>query len=690
MLNNLTLLMMSFGMLVLGSLYDDPLVLTGNMHHLRIEGEREWNEFSELPESADLELTFESRQNSIEWSLRLRQYDVKQRWAVSVNGQELGHLQVDENDMVVYFPVPAGALLGGSNVLHIHQLEHSAMIPDDILVGEIFLAQKSVREDLSEGEVEIEVLDEDLQHFIPSRVTILNENGALQTTAAVSNDHLAVRPGTLFTSTGKLRFAVPAGNYTLYAGRGFEYSLDSKEISVSRGNKEVHHMQIRREVPTAGYVSSDTHIHSRTHSGHGDATVEERMITLAAEGVELPIATDHNKHIDYRAIAKKMKVLDYFTPVIGNEVTTNKGHFNVFPVAEQARIPDYQLGDWQSILADIYRTPNVTVAILNHPRDKHSGITPFGPDLFNPSVGENVRGWAMNFNAVEVLNSGATQSDVLQLFHDWMALLNRGYQITPIGSSDSHDVARHFVGQGRTYIRCDDRDPANIDVSTATRNLLQGQVMVSYGLLAEMTIAGKYRSGDLVRMPQESIDVSVRILGPHWTSASTLQLYANGQLVRTLDVEQDSEQGFPVGVKWAGSLQLPRSRHDIHLVAIALGPGIDGAYWKTAKPYQSKSSEWHPKVVGCSGAIWIDVDGDGRRTSAYDYAKDIFIKSKGDLSNLIELLEDYDESVVAQTAHLWQKSGTALWGLKLDELLSSAAESTRKGFRMYQKSLNIN
>jgi len=414
------------------------------------------------------------------------------------------------------------------------------------------------------------------------------------------------------------------------------------------------------------------------------------MITLAAEGIELPIATDHNKHIDYRVFAEKMKVMDYFTPVIGNEVTTNKGHFNVFPVAEKTRIPDYKLGDWQSILADIYQTPDVKVAILNHPRDRHSGITPFGPELFHPIVGENLEGWAMNFNAMEVINSGATQTDVLMLFHDWMALLNRGYQITPVGSSDSHDVARHFVGQGRTYIRCDDRDPANIDIATATTNLLQGQVMVSYGLLTEMTIADKYRSGDLVRMPQDLIDLSIRVLGPHWSSASTLQLYANGQLVRTLDIDKDSDNGLPVGVKWAGNLQFPRPEHDVHLVAIALGPGIDGAYWKTAKPYQPKSSEWHAKVVGCSGAIWLDVDGDGRKTSAYDYANSVFLKSKGNLSRLIELLEHYDEAVAAQTANLWQKSGVPLWGVELDDLLKTAAESTRDGFRMYQKVQDTN
>ena len=84
---------------------------------------------------------------------------------------------------------------------------------------------------------------------------------------------------------------LPAGEYTVYAGRGFEYSLASQAIAVSVGKQAHLAMAIRREVPTEGYVACDTHVHTLTHSGHGDATVEERMITLAAEGIELPIAT---------------------------------------------------------------------------------------------------------------------------------------------------------------------------------------------------------------------------------------------------------------------------------------------------------------------------------------------------------------------------------------------------------------
>jgi hypothetical protein len=500
-----------------------PLSIALGLHHLRATHVREWSDFPETADAERLEVTFHAPHgNDTEWTLQWRQQDVKQTWRITVNGAPLAELVQDENDMVVYVAVPAGSVRTGENKLAISQANPA--IADDIRVGEVLLHQRARLDVLSQAQVEIEVRDADTKELVPSRLTIVRENGSLQTTAAVSNDELAVRPGTIYTASGKARFKLPAGAYIIYAGRGFEYSLAAEKITLKAGDTERRRLTIRREVPTEGYVACDTHIHTLTHSGHGDATVEERMITLAAEGIELPIATDHNRHVDHEPFARRLKVRQYFTPVIGNEVTTPAGHFNIFPVAAGAEIPDYGQADWKLTFDAIFRTPGVKVVILNHARDLHSGVRPFGPRLFNDAVGVNVEGWQMRFNAMEVVNSSANQTDNMRLFHDWMALLNRGYQVTPVGSSDSHDVARHFVGQGRTYVRCDDRDVANIDVGQAVDSFLRGRVLVSYGLLTELTVDGKYRSSDLAPLADRKLAVAVRVLGPHWVKATKVLL----------------------------------------------------------------------------------------------------------------------------------------------------------------------
>jgi hypothetical protein len=119
------------------------------------------------------------------------------------------------------------------------------------------------------------------------------------------------------------------------------------------------------------------------------------------------------------------------------------------------------------------------------------------------------------------------------------------------------------------------------------------------------------------------------------------------------------------------------------LVAIATGPGVDGFYWKTAKPYQPTSPEWTSQVVGCSGAVWLDVDGDGRRTAAYDYARRIVDGTRGDVQQLLTRLARYDQAVAAQTAHLLQSSGISLIADDVQGALAKSDKQVQDGFRTY-------
>jgi hypothetical protein len=657
------------------------IVIKDSMVHLRQDGPREWSTFKKTPDADSLMVEFDVTNPASEYTLRLRQEDLKQVWRLTINGKKVADLHRDENAMVVYFPIASGFLKAGKNTLNIKPA--SSKTPDDIMVGEILLLTGNITQHLSISQLDVRVVDADSHATLPSRITVIRTDGALQQTGATTNDHLAVRPGTIYTANGTATIPLPAGTYEVFAGRGFEYSLAKKKVTLAAGATQALTLSIRREVNTKGYVSCDTHVHTRTHSGHGDSTVQERMITLAGEGIELPIATDHNVHIDHHPFAKEMHVRKYFTPVIGNEVTTKTGHFNVFPISAKATPPDHTSADWAVTFNNIERTPGAKVIILNHARDVHSGVRPFGPKLFNDAVGVNVEGWKLRANAMEVINSSATQTDIMQLFHDWMTLLNRGHQITPVGSSDSHDVARHFVGQGRTYIRCDDRDPGNIDVDMAVDNFLQGRVTVSCGLLTKITVNEKYSSGELARVPDDEVRIRVEVHAPHWIEASRVMLFANGVLLKEVETKANDDGAMPLGMKYVDIWKIPKPKHDVHLVAIAVGPGIEGSFWKTAKAYQPTSDVWLPQVIGCSGAIWLDVDEDGRPTSAFDYAQRTFAASKGDLVAGLEQLKNFDEAVAAQAAHLYQTAGKSLVAPATQKKISTSSESTKAGFRRY-------
>ncbi len=651
-----------------------PTPLTPRMHHLRAAGEREWSDFPREPEAPALSLRFPARRNAAEWAVRLRQQDVKQIWKVVLNGKELGRLQPDENDMVVYFGVPVGGLVDGENRLLVEQVGRT---PDDVRVGEVALDARPLDRVLSEATVEVTVREAG-KHPVPCRITVVNDKGALVTTGAVSGDGLAVRPGVIYTRDGKARFGLPAGDYTVFAGRGFEYAVDSVAVSLRAGDSARKSLTLRREVPTEGFVSCDTHVHTLSYSGHGDATIDERVLTIAGEGVELPVATEHNRQVDYHAAAVKHGVRDFFTPLVGNEVTTGVGHFNVFPVRAGGPRPDHRARDWKSAFASIAEQTAAPVVVLNHPRDRHSGFRPFGPERHLALTGEDLDGWELRANAMEVVNSGAQQSDVMRPFRDWFGLLNRGLALAPVGASDSHDVSRFFVGQGRTYVRCKDDRPGRIDVAEAVRSFREGRVLVSCGLLADITVDGRHGPGDLVPAGAE-VKVAVRVLGPAWATAERVELYANGHKIRAAQIED----GKRAGVKWSGEWALPRFRHDVHLVAVATGPAVTGLFWPIAKPYQPTSPVVERRVVGATGAVWVDGDGDGKRSSAFGYARRLMAEAGGEWPKLVRALGAYDEAVGAQAAGLLRSRGVSPQGADVRAAARAAGAHVERGFQAH-------
>jgi hypothetical protein len=652
--------------------------LDPDLHHLRTTESREWSEFPLRADQKKLRIQFNAEKNQTEYTLQVRQLNVKQTWQIELNNSYLTHLHLNEYDLTSYFPIPAGMLNNGENELLIHQANQE---PDDILVGEIKIHRHPLDSILNEGTIQIDVIDQVSGRLLPSRITIVNDSYSLQSVGASSRNTIAVRPGAIYTGNGSATFGLPKGEYTIYAGRGMEYGVDSTQITIS-GNQETlqRTLSIRHEVDTNGYISSDTHIHTFTHSGHGDATADERMLTIAGEGIELPITTEHNQHVDYSDVASNMRMTDYFTTVTGNEVTTPLGHFNVFPVEEGSTPPNTQIDNWSTLFSDIYDTPGVSVVILNHGRDDHGGFTPLNNENFNALTGEFLEELHPQFNAMEVVNSGAHQSDMMQLFRDWFTMTNRGYDVTPIGSSDAHDVNRYILGQARTFIQLPDEDPSNINIVEAAKQLVDGKVAVGMGLFTEISVNGTYGPGNHASI-NDSINVHVKVQGPDWVDANVIELYRNGEKIRSEKIESNNV----AGTKWEGSWTLEKYNHDSFLVAIARGPGIKKPYWPIARPYQPDTIEWNPEVIGATGAVWLDEDGNGEKNSAYEYAKDLVELSEGSLEILVEELERFDQAVAIQAAGILFDIQPTVLPLsdEMDRLIQSSSNHVREGFEKY-------
>ncbi|MEM1295712.1 MAG: hypothetical protein AAGH89_10135 [Verrucomicrobiota bacterium] len=574
---------------VIGNLSAETIVLDESFHHIRNTQKREWSSFPPLPEATSLELDF-SLKDAEKWKfLTFRQAEVKQTWIVNLNGRKIGQLPRDHNDLEHQLELPPGLLQEGDNTL---QVSTASSAPDDIRIGSFALQSEDLEARAGASGYAMRVVDESGE-ALPCRFTIVKaDSGTLALLSASSNDRQAVRTGVVYALDGKLNIRLVPGRYRVYVGRGFEYELLKLPIDIAAGQMSLpkEPVTLRRQVPTPGLVACDAHLHTYEFAKHGDCTLIERLISIAGEGVELPISTEHNQHIDYAPEAVRIGASAFFTPVIGCEVTTQEGHFNSWPIEKDATPAEHKLRPWKEIFRNIYKTPGVKVCILNHGRDIHGGFTPFSPSHWSLRSGSFTDGRILRANGMEVLNSGATKCDPLLLANDWMALVRSGTPIAAFGTSDSHTVNFAIPGQGRTYLPIPDGDPSNLDVHAAAEAVINGQTYVSFGLLTKISHEGE--------------KITASVWGPDWTRAEELTLFVNGSARRKFRISESegNAAGKKFSTTWtATDLKVKRGQF---VVAIATGPGITEAYWPMMPPYQAESSNFTPYVLGISPPIY--------------------------------------------------------------------------------------
>jgi hypothetical protein len=523
--------------------------------------------------------------------LAVRHAHVNDRWVLLVNGTAVGDLRRGEEPGETLLAVPAGLLVEGENVLAIEPERAS----DDIVVGDLRLHAATLRELLDLRPVRVTVSDEEGRP-LPARVTLSDAQGAPAPVHLATRELAAVRDGLLYAADGVATCEVPAGLWQVHATRGPEWSLGAAALDLrGEGPGEVA-LVLRREVDTTGWIAADTHLHTVTFSGHGDATLTERVVTLAGEGVELAVATDHNHHTDYGPELQRLQLSRWTTPVTGNEVTTEIGHFNAFPLDPAGAKPDHTLTGWVALVEGI-RGAGARVVILNHPRWPARESGPFGVLGLDPFTGARVGDVPLRFDAIELVNATNEKEDPELLLTDWFALLNRGERLVAAGSSDSHTVIDP-AGQGRTYVRSASDDPARLDVPALCDAIAEGRSTLSLGLFAEVGVEGRGGPGDVVT-PDGELDVVLRVAAPGWIRPREARVLLDGVVVAR--AELPDPEGRPTDVR----LKLPvplAARHDAWLVCVVQGDGVTGPWWRTMNPF----------TLAVTNPVWLDVDGDGR------------------------------------------------------------------------------
>ncbi len=450
-----------------------------------------------------------------------------------------------------------------------------------------------------------------------------------------------------------------------------EWGLARQTVSVADGTTAVD-LRLRRQVDTTGFIAADTHIHTVTFSGHGDATIEERMVTLAGEGVELAVATDHNHQTDYEPYQTQMELNPFFTPVTGNEVTTKNGHLNGFPLPPGGPVPDHLETNWVKLVADI-RLKGAKVVILNHPRYPDPQNNPLTRFRFNRASGDRFNGPAFTFNAMELANACSPSTlareelteDPLRLLTDWFAIQNRGEKIIGVGGSDSHTVDDP-VGQARTYIRSSTDDPARLDVDELCRNFLAGDTSVSYGIFAEVTVNGRHHPGELVRPADGKVQVRLRVAAADWVKPRRALVFLNGLPVAEQQLAPKPGEAFDQRLEFS----IPAPKHDAHLVCAVFGDGITEPFWKTLARF----------TAAVTNPLYLDSDGDGKYQSPRETARQRLATCDGTLPAVWDKLAQADDALAGQMLGLLYLTRDADFVQQLDARVRATAD----GRKLYQ------
>jgi hypothetical protein len=430
---------------------------------------------------------------------------------------------------------------------------------------------------------------------VPGRLTVLKPDVDLVALGGPFGDRHAVREDVCYAMDGTGELVLPAGVCEILASRGIEWTLDRRRVEIPAGGRVDLTLEIAPAVDTTGMVGGDFHLHTLTHSGHGDSNMPERIVSLLGEGVDFAVATDHNRNIDYRPTIDSLGAGDHITSMVGNEVSTPAGHFNAFPL-DPARPPVPSRLSAAPPLFGLLRAETnalgvVPIIQVNHPR--WEGIDYFSQAELDETTGSSDSPrWSPDFDAIEVLNENClwgwrdpedspgieTGSQTHSSMRDWYALLDTGHRAIATGNSDSHSVKANFAGVPRNYLTSSTDDPGAIDPREMIDALRRGEVVVTSGPIVRASIPDRGIHDDPRMATADAngdVVIAVEIQAAPWIDVDRIRVIRNGDEISTITVSPDRDR-----VRFEEDIRVPMDEDGWIVLLVegddSLAPMIEG------------------------------------------------------------------------------------------------------------------
>jgi len=407
----------------------------------------------------------------------------------------------------------------------------------------------------------------------PSNTGVLND---------VSRDVLTAGYAALAFAgaNGVAELDVEPGTYQVYVSRGGEWSLFSAPVTLSGGATTVVNARIAQVVDSAGFISSDYHVH-QVNSPDSRIANARRVESFAAEGVDNLIATDHDAISDLGPVIDSLGLAPFLHTTIGEEITSfDYGHFNAYPQAvDAARPASGGSTDWAGAAAPGADFPSLgsyglspaqieaaakakpqnaglpTVVQINHisshfeplridtaQTPPRSNLGPCPGSVANPCatffrLDPALPNLFHAFAALELWN-GSNNTHQTQFVDQrigiWMNLLNQGIVSTAIADTDTHTVVDLETAGARTWTPSSSDAPSAISDAEIAQAVSGGRAVGGQGVyvqtrlvegaaLADFSLGGS----TLVSATDGSVDLVIHVQAPVWAPYDTIEIYRN-------------------------------------------------------------------------------------------------------------------------------------------------------------------
>lgn len=462
------------------------------------------------------------------------------------------------------------------------------------------------------GRVRISVRDAETGARIHSRARIIAANREMP--VALGPDYAADGAGdSVVMPTGDALVSLPPGRYRVLVTHGPEWTLHDEAIEVTETFRPDVQALLSRVVNTGEWVACDFHVHA-SPSPDSHVTLEDRIASLIAEGVQFAVPTDHNHVTDYGPAILATHA-EGFGTVSGAEITTADpilGHFNAFPLPINTTMPGNGAPNYLGVTPDslftaVHQIDPDTVVQVNHPR-LEGGIGYFDRAEFDPTTGIARNPYSDHFDLMEVWNGFdlARKPAFDRVFGEWLAMLTRGRHITATGNSDSHLVRYQWAGYPRTYVFA----PRGAGESRElVRSLRAGHAFVTSGPFLQATIDEK-GPGDTAALHDHMAHVHVIVQAPPWMDISSVELWSGSAMVGNWAVPPlhapATRRGAAARPLRVDPIRVNREieiefHEDSYLVVLVRGERpMDDYFGRNSIP-----------PVAFTNPIWIDADGDG-------------------------------------------------------------------------------